>query len=65
MTYQDAMEIFEHWRKHPPSHRILAAVHKIRPQLTVEEQWAEGAMGPEDFAMWVKMTDGKKLCPDG
>jgi hypothetical protein len=61
----DAMEILNHWRKHPPTHRILASVHNVKPQLTVEEQWAQGAMGPADFLGWVKSTSGKKAGPNG
>lgn len=34
MPAQDAFALLAHWRDHPPTHEILAAVHRIAPAPT-------------------------------
>ncbi len=40
-TMRDVDRVFKYWNRHPPASRILAAVYKVTPQLTLEEQEAE------------------------
>jgi hypothetical protein len=61
MTLSQVEEQWEYWRKHPPAHELIAMQAGYKPPLTVEEQWRQGAMGPEDFAAWVEHTGGRKL----
>ena len=60
MTLPQAHRIFEYWRRvAPPTHRLMAGWVGFEPQLTIEEQWAQGAMGPEDFAAYYQKTGGR------
>lgn len=63
MLLSQVKDQFEYWRKHPPTHELQAIAVQFKPKLTVEEQWAQGAMGPKDFVGWVKHTDGKSMTP--
>jgi hypothetical protein len=65
MTLSQVQNQFEYWRKHPPAHDLLAGFVGYKAPLTIEEQWAQGVMGPEDFVAWVQSTDGKQVSPGG
>ncbi|MDB5405675.1 MAG: hypothetical protein JWL84_587 [Rhodospirillales bacterium] len=63
MTFPQVGELFDYWRKSPPAHEMLAiltgAMTTWKPPKTAEEEIADGAMGPEEFAEWFKATGGK------
>jgi hypothetical protein len=65
MTLSQVKDQFEYWRKHPPTHELVAIEVGFKPELTIEERWAQGVMGPKDFAVWVNSTDGKQVSPGG
>ena len=47
------------FRRTPPLRRILLAHFPVEFPKTIEEQRAEGAMGPEEFMRFVDATGGK------
>lgn len=51
--------LFRYWRKHPPTHELVAAAIGFEPPMSVEEQQQAGAMGLEDFFGHFKRTGGK------
>lgn len=51
--------LFRFWRKHPPSHELLAASIGFEPPLSVEEAQAQGAMSPADMLEHFKLTGGR------
>lgn len=63
MTLHDYRRMRTYWRGHPPAHVALAAGagggYRLEPPKTIEQQWAEGAMGPEDFHLFTQATGGK------
>lgn len=59
MTLVEVNELFAHWRKYPPAHRLIAWEIGFEPQYTGEELIKQGAMGPEDFLLHFKATKGK------
>lgn len=65
MTLPQVEDQFEYWKSYPPAHERIAIQTGYQRPLSIEEQWAQGAMGPADFAVWVQMTDGKRIAPDG
>lgn len=69
MYLDEVQDLFDYWRKNPPIHEFAAAFAyaylKWRPSLTVEEQWDQGAMNPEEFAAWVRATGGREASPGG
>ncbi len=46
MPAQDAFALLGHWREHPPTHEILAVVHRIAPaaSATADDPSGIGAM---------------------
>jgi hypothetical protein len=50
---------------HPPLHELFASYIGYEPPKTIEEQWREGAMAPDDFLRWANATGGQKLGPSG
>lgn len=65
MTLSQVEDQFDYWRRNPPIHELVASFMGFKPPLTIEEQWAQGAMGPADFLAWVEATEGKKVAPGG
>lgn len=59
MTLVHVYELFRHWKKHPPVHRLMAWEMGIEPELSVDEMIDQGAMGAEDFLHHYKVTGGK------
>ena len=46
MPIQDALALLRHWRDHPPTHEILAAVHRVTraPARTADDPSGIGAL---------------------
>ena len=59
MTLPQVDELFGYWAKHPPVHLLVAAYLGWEAPKTLEQQWAEGAMGPADFLDHYRRTGGK------
>lgn len=59
MTLPEVEELFDYWREHPPTHILVAGYLGYEPPKSVEQQQAEGAMGPADFARHFQATGGK------
>lgn len=59
MTLSQVLELFDYWRKFPPVHEVLKAVHGVEAQKTVEEQVADGAMGAADVIAMLDANGGK------
>lgn len=59
MTLPQAIELFEYWREYPPLHEMVKSYLKIKKPLTMEEEIAQGAMGPAEFAEYAKRTGGR------
>jgi len=59
MSLPQVLEQFDYWESQPPVHELVAAYLGYERPKTVEQQWAEGAMGPAEFAAHFKQTGGK------
>lgn len=59
MTLPQVLELFEYWREYPPVHEMVKSYLGIKKPLTMKEEIAQGAMGPEEFMEHFKMTGGK------
>jgi hypothetical protein len=59
MTLPQVEELLAYWHEHPPVHFLVAAYLGYEPPKTIEQQWAEGAMNPADFAAHSRVTGGR------
>jgi len=59
MEWREIEWLLDHWRRHPPAADLIAAYIGFQPPQTVEEQWAAGAMGPEDVLVRLRASGGK------
>ena len=63
MTLPQVLELTEYWNSYPPEHEMIAQFMGVKPELTMEEQIAQGAMSPAEFVHYFRQTKGK--LPDG
>ena len=59
MTLPQVSELFNYWREYPPLHEMAKSYFGIKKPLTMQEEIAQGAMGPAEFAEYYKQTGGR------
>lgn len=59
MTLPQVHDLFDYWREFPPLHEMVKSYLGVKKPLTMQEEIANGAMGPEEFAEYYKRTGGR------
>jgi hypothetical protein len=52
-------ELFGYWRKHPPTHVLMAAQLGYKPPMTTAEKLADGAQSGDEFMARVMAQKGR------